>query len=161
MELQDFHLTPVRGMDCAAVLALMQVQNTYIQQVYRVIYALSTDINIATNGEFQEFAVHFMNFAQHHFSSDGFCRALDTIQMYHYVYFEKLLDTQVLAAAEQLELAVTHLEMVARETKSRGNPQLIVLLNHGITVLEETQLKIIESLEKIVRTATEKNQLQN
>jgi len=62
---------------------------------------------------------------------------------------ERLLDSEVLAAAEQLELAISHLELAAKEPKIRINPH-IMLLTQSICLLEETQLKIIESLETFI-----------
>jgi hypothetical protein len=130
----------------------MQLQNTYINKIYRVIYLINTDLSIAINSEFQEFIGQFNLFVQHHASSEGFGRAIDAVQIYYNMLLERMLDTQILSAAEALELAITHLEMAMREPKIRSNMQ-VVLLNEGISLLEETELKIIETLEDLLENS--------
>ncbi|SDF08341.1 hypothetical protein [Sporolituus thermophilus] len=151
VELQHIHLTSYRTSELHNILALMQLQNTYINRVYRIIYNLCTDFNVASNIEFQEFTMHFNLFVRYQAGGEGYSQALDAMQVYCHALLEKLLDTQVMAA-EQLELAVGHLELAAREVKVRTNPQML-LLNQAICLLEETELKIIEALEGILQNA--------
>lgn len=132
--------------ELGSVLSLMQIQNNYIKQIDKTIYALYTDFNLANNMEFNEFIVHFTVFGQNHFISQGFSKALDALQAYHYTLLEQLLDNQVLVAAEELELSIAHLEMVLREPGIRLNVQ-ILLLSQGINIVEENLLKIVEGLE--------------
>ncbi|HMM20278.1 MAG TPA: hypothetical protein PKA10_06035 [Selenomonadales bacterium] len=149
MELQDFHLVNYRGAEFSDVVSLIQLQNTYINQIYKLVYVLNNDFAVASNNEFQEFTAHFNYFAQHQASSEGFSRAMEAVQVYHYVLLEKLLDNQVLSAAEQLELAAGYVETIVRDPKMRSNPQ-ILLLNQSISLLEENQLKIMENLEALL-----------
>ena len=155
MELQDFHLAPCRGAEFGDVLSLIQLQNSYINKIYKLIYLLNNDLVVATSSEYQEFTVHFNTFAQHQASSEGFGQAMDAVKVYHYVLLEKLLDSQIIAAAEQLEIAAGHLELIARDAKLRVNPQLLIL-NQSISLLEETQLKIMENLEALLAGSRQK-----
>ena len=138
-----------KNKDFFSILTLMQVQNTYINQVARLIYQICSDFHIATSTDFQDFTAHFTTFMQNQAGSEGNGRVLNSIQIYHYAMLERLLDSEVLAAAEQLELAISHLELAAKEPKIRINPH-IMLLTQSICLLEETQLKIIESLETFI-----------
>ena len=138
-----------KNKDFFSILTLMQVQNTYINQVARLIYQICSDFHIATSTDFQDFTAHFATFMQNQAGSEGYGRVLNSIQIYHYAMLERLLDSEVLAAAEQLELAISHLELAAKEPKIRINPH-IMLLTQSICLLEETQLKIIESLETFI-----------
>ncbi|VBB06861.1 Hypothetical protein LUCI_2098 [Lucifera butyrica] len=137
------------------ILLLMQLQNKYITQLCKVVYSLYTDLNLANNMEFQEFTTHFVSFGQNHFNSEGFGQAIDAIQIYHYGLLEQLLDGHVLGAAEQLELAISHLEVAIREPRTCANPQIVVL-NQGLILLEENLLKIIETLEALLENRREK-----
>ncbi|MBP2651154.1 MAG: hypothetical protein H6Q74_1979 [Firmicutes bacterium] len=159
MELQNFHLVSYRGAEFSDVLSLIQLQNSYINQIYKLVYLLNGDLAVSGNSEFREFTVHFNIFAQHQAGSEGFSKAIEAVQVFHYVLLEKLLDSQVLAAAEQLELAAGHLEDFIHDKKQLGNPQ-ILLLNQSINLLEETQLKIMENLETLL-TGCRENHLQN
>ena len=159
MELQDFHLVSCRGAEFSDVVALIQLQNSYINKIYKLVYLLNIDLAVSGNNEFREFTVHFNVFAQHQASSEGFSRAMEAVQVYHYVLLEKLLDSQVLAAAEQLELAAGHLELLVRNADFRANSQ-ILLLNQSIGLLEETQLRIMENLEVLLLGSRQKH-LQN
>ncbi len=141
------------------VLTLMRLQNAYINQISKFIYLLCADLNIAGNTAFREFTEHFHVFMQNHASSEGFSKALEMLQSYNYFLLDKLLSSEVLAAAEQLELAISHLELVDRVQQAGFNSQLM-LLNHSINFLEETQLKIIETLERLLENSYQK-QLQN
>ena len=152
MELQHCHLTSYGGSGLNSLLSLMQLQNAYIQKIYRVIYLVGTDISIANNSEFQEFVSQYNLFAQHHASGEGFCKAIEAVQVYYNILLERLLDTQILSAAEALEIAIVHLEMAMRESKIRSNIQ-IALLNEGVSLLEETELKIIETLETLLENS--------
>jgi hypothetical protein len=135
--------------DLNDVLNLMREQKAYIDQVVKFIYTLSTDWNISRNVEFQEFLLHFNLFIQNHSSNMGFSNAMEAIQVYNYVLLEKLLSTEVLSTAEQLELAISHLERIDRKLVEHISIQFLLLIQ-GINLLEETELKIIESLESVV-----------
>ncbi|MPM94314.1 hypothetical protein SDC9_141460 [bioreactor metagenome] len=103
--------------------------------------------------------MNFHTFILNHATSEGFSKAIETQQIYNYVLLDKLLSAQVLAAAESLETAISHLELVERINHTRANPKLL-LLNHNINLLEETELKIIEILESILENSC-KIHLQN
>jgi len=141
------------------ILTFMRLQSAYINQISKLIYSLYTDLNIAGNTSFQEFTSHFHLFMLNHASSEGFSKAIVMLQTYNYVFVDKLLSTEVLSAAEHLELAINHLEMVDGVSQARTTPHLL-LLNHSISLLEETQLKIIETLENMLESSC-KIQLQN
>ena len=149
VELQNFHLISFRGIEFNKVIILMQLQSHYISQLYKCIYSLSANFNVSNNLGFKEFMTHFNLFMQNHARSEGFSNAIETIQVYNYGLLDKLLNNDVLTAAEELETAIEYLEMLMLQTQTRTNPE-IVLLNHGISILEETQLKIIEFLEGLV-----------
>lgn len=142
------------------LLALMRLQNSYIHELNKLIYVAATDMTLANNHEFAEFVSHFFEFAHYHYNSEGYSQAAQLVQTYHYILLERLLDSQVLAAAEQMELAIGHLEMAVRDKQIRFQPQ-IMLLNQGILLMEETQLKIIECLEELLESANPAPQLQN
>lgn len=148
----------MKDVDLSGVISLMQTQNDYINQVYKIIYVLYTDLNVANNSEFQKFTIHFNEFMLSHAKSEGFSKAIE-ISQHHYVMLEKLVDHEILATAEQLEIAVVHLETAIKDPSIRTNLQ-ILLLNQGIMILEETQLKIIETVEKLLEKFR-KTQLQN
>ncbi|MDU4959764.1 MAG: hypothetical protein E6X17_03740 [Sporomusaceae bacterium] len=141
------------------VLSLMQVQHNYISQLYGILINACSDGEIARNREFAAFAQHFLQFVQHHSSSLGFTQALDTIRVYHFVLLELLLDTQIVAAAEQLELAISSLESVQSTPAIAAAPQLTVL-HYGMDLLEEVQLNIITLVEEMV-AVSRRGQLQN
>ncbi|CQR71259.1 hypothetical protein SOV_16210 [Sporomusa ovata DSM 2662] len=142
------------------LLALMRLQNSYIHELNKLIYAAATDLTLANNHEFTMFVDNFFEFAHYHYNSEGYSQAAQLVQIYHYILLERLLDSQVLVAAEQMELAIGHLEMVVREMQARFHPQ-IILLNQGILLMEETQLKIIESLEELLERSQPVPKLQN
>jgi hypothetical protein len=148
----------MKDIDLSGVISLMQTQNDYINQVYKIIYVLYTDLNVANNSEFQKFTVHFNSFMLSHAKSEGFSKAAESIQN-NYVLLEKLIDSEILATAEQLEFAVIHLETAIKEPRIRTNLQ-ILLLNQGILMLEENQLKIIETVEGLLEKFRQ-TQLQN
>lgn len=149
VELHNFHLVSFRGIEFNKVLILMELQNNYISQLYKRIDSLGIDLNVSSNLEFKEFMTHFNLFMQNHARSEGFSNAMETIQVYNYSLLDKLLNTDVLAAAEELETAIVYLEMLVNQSQTRTNPK-VVLLNQSITILEETQLKIIEFLEGLL-----------
>lgn len=142
------------------LLTLMRLQNSYIQELNKLIYATVSDVTLANNREFCEFVTRFFEFAHYHYNSEGYSQAAQLVQAYHYILLERLLDSQVLAAAEQMELAIGHLERAVRETPKRFQPE-ILLLNQGILLMEENQLKIIETLEKLLERSQPIPQLQN
>lgn len=142
------------------LLTLMRLQNSYIHELNKLIYAVISDITLANNHEFCKFVNHFFEFSHYHYNSEGYSQAAQLVQTYHYILLERLFDSQVLAAAEQMELAIGHLEMAVRETQIRLHPQ-ILLLNQGILLMEETQLKIIETLEAILERSHPAPQFQN
>ena len=149
VELQNFHLATFRGIEFNKVLILMELQNNYISQFYKHIHSLGIDFNGSSNLEFKEFMTHFNLFMQNHARSEGFSNAMETIQVYNYSLLDKLLNSDVLAAAEELETAIIYLEMLVTQSLTRTNPK-VVLLNQSISILEETQLKIIEFLEGLL-----------
>jgi|GEM_PF-870104 len=159
VELQNFHLVSFGGIEFNRVLILMELQNNYISQLYKRIDSLSVNFNVSNHLEFKEFMTHFNLFIQNHARSEGYCSALETIQVYNYSLLDKLLNTNVLAAAEELETAILYLEMLVNESQTRTNPE-IVLLNQNIIILEETQLKIIEFLEELLQLFRQ-NHLEN
>lgn len=142
------------------LITLMRLQNGYIQELNKLIYATFFDMMLANNHEFSEFVIHFAEFAHYHYNSEGYSQAAQLVQAYHYILLERLLDSQVLAAAEQMELAIGHLEMAVRETPVRLHPQ-IMLVSQRILLMEETQLKIIETLESLLKNSHPAPQLQN
>ena len=142
------------------LLTLMRLQNSYIHELNKLIYAAATDLTLANNPEFTKFVADFFEFAHYHYNSEGYSQAAQLVQIYHYILLERLLDSQVLVAAEQMELAIGHLEMAVREMQARFHPQ-IILLNQGILLMEETQLKIIESLEELLERSQPVPNLQN
>lgn len=142
------------------LLALMRLQNSYIHELNKLIYAAIADMTLANNHEFAKFVTNFSEFTRYHYNSEGYSQAAQLVQTYHYILLERLLDSQVLVAAEQMELAISHLEMVIREKPARFHPQ-IILLNQGILLMEETQLKIIESLEELLEDTHPAPNLQN
>ncbi|SDE84509.1 hypothetical protein [Sporomusa acidovorans] len=129
--------------------ALMRLQNSHIQAINKLIYTATVDITLTNNHDFTEFVTHFFEFTHYHYNSDGYSQAAQLVQTYHYILLDRLLDSQVLAAAEQMESAISYLEMAAQEDKIRINPQIMLLIQ-GILLVEETQLKIIECLETIL-----------
>ncbi len=149
VELENFHLMSVRGIEFNRVLMLMQMQNQYISQLYQRIDALANDFYMSNKVEFKEFMVHFRLFTQYHARSEGFSNAMETIQVYNQSLLDKLLNSNVLAAAEELEMAIVYLEIIIDQSLTRANPR-IILLNQNMNTLEETQLKIIEFLEELL-----------
>ena len=141
------------------LIALMQNQDGCVSQIYKVINLLYTDLHFAQNLEFHNFTEHFNIFWQKHASSEGFCRAIDAMKIYHDELLEQLLDYQVLVAAEELELAIVHLDMVSHAAQVRNHADMM-LLNQGITLLEENLLKIIEKLEVLLEDSRQ-TQLQH
>ncbi|CUH93992.1 hypothetical protein P22_0054 [Propionispora sp. 2/2-37] len=149
MELENFLLTSCQGKQLHDVLQLMQVETNYMNQIYQLIYILFVDPHVANNAEFHEFVLHYHASTQHHITGAGFGEAMDVVQVYHYVLLEKLMDNKVLAAAEELEEAILHLELAMEDVKIKANPQ-IILLNQSIELLEEVQLKIIQYLQQLL-----------
>lgn len=147
------------GNKLVELLTLMRLQNAYINQAVRYIFLLYTDINLAGNTTFQEFSLHFHTFILNHANSEGFSKAIETQQIDSYVLLDKLLSTHVLAAAEHLETAIGHFEFIERFIQLKTNPHLL-LLDHSISLIEENELKIIETLESILENSRE-IQLQN
>lgn len=158
-ETQPIPLTSSGESGMQDILLLMQTQSTYINQLYRMMLTACSDVQVADNKEFQEFTAHFVRFIQHQSSSMGFSQALDAMRVYHFAMLELLLDNQIVAAAEQLELAISNLEMAKNEPRVLANPQMIIL-HYGMGLLEETHLKIIALLEELV-AISQRSQLQN
>ena len=159
VELQNFYLVSVKGTEFNGVLILMQLQNNYINQLHKYIDSVAADFNVSNTTEFKEFMVHFNLFIRNHARSEGFSNAMETIQVYNHSLLDKLLSSDVLAAAEELEAAIVYLEMLASQSQTRTNSKVVVL-NQSISVLEETQLKIIEFLESLLRNFRQ-NHLEN
>ncbi|WP_378956330.1 hypothetical protein [Pelosinus sp. sgz500959] len=149
VELENFHLMSFRGIEFNQVLILMQLQDQYISQIYQHIDALSADFLVSNKVEFKEFMIHLKLFIQYHARSEGFCIAMETIQVYNRSLLDKLLNNNVLVAAEELERSIIYLEDLISQLLIRTAPQ-IILLNQNISNLEETQLKIIEFLEGLL-----------
>ena len=59
---------------------------------------------------------------------------------------DRLLDQEMVVTAEQLAVAIAYWETAAREPEVSAHPN-IPLLNYGMCLLEETELKIIEEFE--------------
>lgn len=146
---EEFNLVYSKDKEISNILKLLQTQRNCISQIHRLIYVINTDGH-SCNTVFQKFCLHFNHFMQNHASSEGFAKAIYTVQIYHFVLLEKLLDEEVLTAAEELEIAVGHLEILLRDLKVRNNPHFS-LLNQSVASLEEIQLNIIESLEKLLQ----------
>jgi hypothetical protein len=142
------------------LLALMKIQNSYIHELNKLIFVAAGDVALANNHEFAKFVTRFFEFTYYHYNSEGYSQAAQLVQNYHYILLERLLDNQMLAAAEQMELAIGHLEMAGRDIPARYHPQ-IILLNQGILQIEETQLKIIENLEALFESYHFAPKLQN
>lgn len=142
------------------LLTLMKLQNSNIHELNKLILTAFSDMVLINSHEFNEFVKHISEFIHYHYNSEGYSQAAQLVQTYHYILWERLLDSQVLAAAEQIELAIGYLEIVVRERQIRVNPQ-IMLLNHFILLMEETQLKIIETIEKLLKHSHPSPQLQN
>lgn len=149
VDLENFHLMSFRGIEFNRVLMLMQLQNQYISQLYQRIDALAANFHVSNKVEFKEFMTHFKLFTQWHARSEGFSTAMETIQVYNQSLLDKLLNSNVLAAAEELEMAIAYLEILVSQSSTRTDPQ-IILLNQNMNILEETQLKVIEFLEGLL-----------
>ena len=142
------------------LLALMKIQSSYIHELNKLIFAAAGEVVLANNQEFAKFVARFFEFSHYHFNSEGYSQAAHLVQNYHDILLERLLDSQMLAAAEQMELAISHLEMAGRDTPTRYHPQIIIV-NQGILLIEETQLKIIESVEALLEGYQFAPKLQN
>lgn len=149
VELENFHLMSFRGIEFNRILLLMQLQNQCISQLYQHIDALTADLYVSTKVEFKAFLTHFKLFIQNHARSEGFSTAMETIQVYNQSLLDKLLNSNVLVAAEELEMSIGYLEILMSQSSTRTDPQ-IILLNQNMSTLEETQLKIIEFLEGLL-----------
>lgn len=137
------------------IFLLLQLQNQCISQLYQHIDALTADLYVSTKLEFKAFLTHFKLFIQNHARSEGFCTALETVQVYNQSLLDKLLNSIVLIAAEELELSIVYLEILAGQSSGRTDPK-IILLNQKMSTLEETQLQIIEFLEELLLNFTGK-----
>lgn len=142
------------------LLALMKTQSSYIHELSKLIFVAAGDVALANNHEFSKFVNSFFEFSYYHYNSEGYSQAAQLVQNYHYILLERLLDSQMLAAAEQMELAIGYLEMAGRDILGRYHPQ-IILLNQGLLLIEETQLKIIENLEALFESYHFAPKLQN
>lgn len=149
VELQDFHFSTFSGIQFNKVLILMEQQNKYISQLYKSMTSLAVHVQLGSNLEFKEFMVHFNLFMQNHARSEGFSRAMEMIQVYNYCLLDKLLNIDVMAAAEELETAIVYLEMLVTQSQIRTDPQ-ILLFNQSMSILEETELMIIEFLNGLL-----------
>lgn len=136
--------------ELGSILSLLQIQNTCIKQIDKSIYTLYSDLQLINQRAFEEFISHFTVFRQNHFISFGFTKALDALQVCQYTLLEQLLNNQVMAAAEELETALTNLEIVWHQPEIRVNVQAL-LLGQAINNLEENLLKIIEELEILLQ----------
>lgn len=144
--------------DFASIMSLMAIQNIRIFAAYSKIYALANDPSIGYNNQFREFSLNFIQYVRYHSGSEGFGRAIDAAQTNHPALFEKMLDGEVVAAAERLEFAISNLELFVRELRFLRNPDVMALYQE-ITAIEENQLKIIEILHEIVSHRSQTNLL--
>ena len=149
VELENFHLVSFRGIEMNDLINLMKLQNSYIHQIYKGIYSLFIEFSMADSIGFKEFVEHFNAFMQSHARSEGFSKVMETIEVYNYVLVEKMLDSDVMIAAEELEMAIVYLEMLTYQSQLKTNSQFI-LLNRNMDMIEETQLKIIEFLQNLL-----------
>lgn len=148
------------GNELKALLELIRLQNIYIQQVLPIIYHLSSDSALITNNYFQKFINHFLEFTHYHYNAEGCSQTVQLVPSYQYLLWEKILDTQVLSAAEQMEMAIEYLDETARTVQIQLQPQML-LLNQSVILLEETQFRIIEKIEIIMANSNPVHQLQN
>lgn len=146
MDLQNFHLAAYRDNIFSNLQTLAKTQSNYINGVYKIIFSLYGDINLIRNVEFLEFNMHFNIFVQSHASGEGYIKAIDYAQLYSNVLLEKLLEDQVVSAAEQLEIAIKHFEQSIYDVQF-GSNRNVMLLNNALALIEETELRIIEMLE--------------
>jgi len=128
---------------------LIKIQNLYIQQILPVIYHLAIDSALITNNNFKKFIACFWEFTHYHYNAEGCSQTALLSQTYQSFLWEKILDIQILSAAEQMELAIEYLEETARAVETQLQPQ-VMLLNQSMILLEETQFRIIEKLEAII-----------
>jgi len=149
VELENFHLVSFRGIEINDLINLMKLQNSYIHQIYKGIYSLFIEFSMADSIGFKKFVEHFNAFMQSHARSEGFSKVMETIEVYNYVLVEKMLDSDVMIAAEELEMAIVYLEMLTYQSQLKTNSQFI-LLNRNMDMIEETQLKIIEFLQNLL-----------
>lgn len=149
VELENFHLVSFRGLEINSLITLMQLQSSYIHQVYISIYSLCIERNMIDSIAFKEFVKHFNAFMQSHARSEGFGKAMETIEVCNHILLEKLLDSDVMIAAEELEIAIVYLETIIYQSQINTNSELL-LLSRNINSIEETQLKIIELLKNLL-----------
>jgi hypothetical protein len=131
------------------IVKLIQLQSNYVEQINNSMLLLWCQLNKGTSTHFLHFVNHFSSFIHFQAGSEGYSRALELIQIYHSMFIERLLDGFVVTGAEQLELAIAHLDGVLAEPAGMLNADLAVL-NQRLIVLEETELKIIEVLEQLL-----------
>ena len=148
------------GIEIKSLLELIRLQNIYIQQIIPIIYHLSADTALITNSDFQKFTSHFLEFTHYHYNSEGCSQTAQLAQVYQYAFWEKILDTQVLSAAEQMEMAIEYLEEASKAVQIQQQPQML-LLNQSVILIEETQFKIIELLEVMMANSQPVPQLYN
>lgn len=150
-EMENFHLISGKGLQLRQLVQLMELEMTYINQIYKLIGGLLHEPRIIEHGDFSEFLQQYYLLAQHHFTGIGFSKALEMVQIYHYAFLESLMDEHVLAAAEHLEEAIRQLEAVMDGFGLQHNAQL-ALINQSFSVVEEIQLKIMEGLERLLNS---------
>ena len=148
MDLQSFN----------QIVKLLQLQSSYVEQISKLIIALCCEFNRGASTHFLHFVSHFSSFIHFQAGSEGYSRALELIEIYHSMFIERLLDHFVVTGAEQLELAIAHLEIVLTEPVGIFSTDLAVL-NQRMLVLEETELKIIEVLEILLAQYKERELL--
>jgi hypothetical protein len=137
------------GNELKSLHELIKLQNIYIQQILPFIYHLAADSALITNHHFQKFAANFLEFMRYHYNAEGCCQTGLLALSYQQLLLEKILDIQILTAAEKMELAIEYLEEAAKSIPLQLQPQIIVL-NQNMLLLEETQLRIIEKVEGIL-----------
>lgn len=128
------------------VLTLMRIQTDWIIQLHSMLVVACTDMQVINDKKFQEFTLHFVKFIQFQAGSMGFSQVVSNIQVCNFALLELLLDTQIVAAAEHLELAITSLEIAKSEPHNINN-QHMNMLYYGLGLLEEVQFQIIALVE--------------
>lgn len=148
-DLENFRLISGKSLRLQQLVQLMELEMTYINQIYKLLSGLLHEPRIIEHSGFGEFLQQYYLMAQHHFAGIGFSKALDMVQIYHYAFLENLMDDHVLAAAEHLEEAIRQLEAVMNDFGLQHNAQL-VLISQSFNMAEEVQFKIIEGMDQLL-----------
>lgn len=131
------------------IVKMLELQRDYVERLNKIILTLCCELNQTVSSHFFQFASYFLAYTQLQAGSEGYGRAIEITQVYHSTLKETLLDRFMVTGAEQLELAIEHLESELGEPSGAGRNELAMLDRH-LLVLEELQLKIMELLETAV-----------